>query len=38
VNWAGITVALGLLVVGATVGPWGMLAFVVLATWLWRRG
>jgi hypothetical protein len=37
-NWSGVAIALGLFVVGASLGPWGMLAFVAGAVWFWRQG
>jgi hypothetical protein len=38
VNWAGISVAAGLVVIAVTAGPIGWLALVAGAWWLWRRG
>jgi hypothetical protein len=38
VNWAGVTIALGLFLVGAALGPWGMLVWLAGAVWLLRRG
>jgi hypothetical protein len=37
-NWGGISVAAGLIVVAAAAGPVGWMVLVGVGVWLWRRG
>jgi hypothetical protein len=38
VNWAGISIAIGLVVLAAAAGPVGWVVLAAGAVWLWRRG
>lgn len=37
-NWAGISIVLGLVVVAVATGPLGAVLFGAAAWWLWRKG